>query len=230
MRKTQKTSGTYAFAALTIFNVDPGKRYRFRFINAGFNVCPFLLQIEGHNMTIIATEISDVKPFLIDSLYSINGERFDFVLNATSAPRDYWMRVKTMLPCRTITEGFAILRYGQEHKIDVTSKTRVDFPELYPQHLSEDFPTERLFNSPLPKVEDIPLLSLEAYHHDQSIVDSPPDQQFYLFIDSPHLLDLEMENYKNYYKLDCEYELKDNSIPALTISHLFPVRRCYVIS
>lgn len=159
-------------------------------------------------MTIIATEISDVKPFVIDSLYSINGERFDFVLNATNEPRDYWMRVKTMLPCRTVIEAFAILRYGQEHKIDVTCKTRVDFPKRPPPHLSEDFPTKRLFNSPVPKVEDIPYLSLKAYHSDQSILDSPPDKQFYLFIDTPLLLDHEMEKYKNYYKLDCEYRDK----------------------
>lgn len=156
-------------------------------------------------MTIIATEISYVKPFVIDSLYSINGERFDFVVNATNEPRDYWMRVKTMLPCRTVIEAFAILRYGQEHKIDLTSDTKVDFPKHNPPHLSSDFPQVRLFNSPVPKVKDIPFLSLNAYNYDRSIVDSPPDQKFYLFVDTPHLLDEQMAMYRNYYKLDCEF-------------------------
>lgn len=201
-----KTStDSYAFSALTVYNVDYGKRYRFRFINAGFNVCPLLLQIEGHDMTIIATEISYVRPFVIDSLYSINGERFDFVVNATNKPGDYWLRVKTMLPCRTTIEAFAILRYGHSHLIDETSETKIDFPKTLPPHLSEDFPQARLFNTPVPKVKDIPFLSLNAYEFDKTIVDSTPDQQFYLFLDTPQLNDEQLAKYRNYYHLDCEY-------------------------
>lgn len=220
----QTTTDSYSFAALTVFNVDPGKRYRFRFVNAGFNVCPLLLQIESHNMTIIATEISDVKPLVIDSLYSMNGERFDFVLNATSEPRDYWMRVKSLPPCHTDVEAFAILRYGQEHKIDVTCNTRVDFPEHRPPHLSEGFPTGRLFNSPILDVENISILSLQSFHHDQSIVDTPPDKQFFVVVNTPLLLDREMEMYNNYYKLDCEYESKgyEPLISTLFFIFLFP--------
>jgi FtsP/CotA-like multicopper oxidase with cupredoxin domain len=149
---------------LTVFNVEAGKRYRFRFINSGFNVCPFLLQFEKHDMQIIATEISYVEPFSIDSLFSATGERFDFVINANKTPGDYWVRVKTMSPCRTIIEGFAVLRYGNK------SGGGNEFIEKDPPHNSEDFPEKRLFNSPAPKVKDIPFLRLNAYEYDESII------------------------------------------------------------
>jgi hypothetical protein len=182
----------------------PGKRYRFRFINAGFNVCPLLLQIESHEMKIIATEISYVHPFVIDSLFTLNGERFDFVVNTNQKPRDYWVRVKTMPPCRTILESFAILRYGAEHHVHKSSGTKVVFPSKLPPRNSSIFPQNRLFNSPMPKVEDISLLSLKSYESDRSIIESPPDQQFYLFLDTPQLLEYQMLRFGNYYQLDCK--------------------------
>lgn len=163
-----------------------------------------MLQIEKHNMTIIASEISDVHPFTIDSLFSVNGERFDFVLNADKPAKDYWMRVKTMLPCRTQIEVFAILRYGDEHQLSGDG-TRIAFSENLPPRLSEaEFPSLRVFNSPMPKVKDIPLIRLQAYDSDRSIIDNPPDYKFFLFIDSPTILDETMNRDGNYWKLSCE--------------------------
>jgi Multicopper oxidase len=201
----QTTSESYSFAAVAVYNVEHGKRYRFRFINAGFNVCPLLLQIENHEMEIIASEISYVHPFVIDSLFTLNGERFDFVVDANKEPKDYWVRVKTMLPCRTVIEAFAILRYGPDHKIHKSSGTKVVFPSKPPPHASNDFPQNRLFNSPMPKVQDISVLSLKSYKSDKSIIESPPDQQFHLFLDTPNLLDYQMLKYGNYYALDCKF-------------------------
>lgn len=174
-------------------------KYRFRFINSGFNVCPFLLQIEDHNMTIIATEISYVEPFTIDALYSSTGERFDFVVNASKTPRDYWIRAQTMFPCRTVIEGFAVLRYGNK------SGGTVAFVDKDPPVLSSTgFTREKLFNSPKPKVEDIPFLALNAYDYDEEIVTAAPDYSFYQFLDSPTISDDILYAHGTNYRLACE--------------------------
>lgn len=161
-----------------------------------------MLQIEGHNMTIIASEISYVHPLVIDSLYSLPGERFDFVLNTDKPVKDYWVRVQTLLPCRTTIESFAILRYGKDYRM--SADTRVAFTFNLPPRLSLDFPTERLFNSPMPKVKDIPIISLKAYKSDDSVIFSEPDHKFHMFIDSPNVLDETLDRDGNYYKLSCE--------------------------
>lgn len=163
-----------------------------------------MLQIEGHNMTIIASEISYVHPLEIDSFYSLPGERFDFVVDASREPRDYWIRAKTLLPCRTQVETFAILRYGKEHR--VSAETRVTFSDDLPPRLSENFPEKRMFNSPMPKVADISMLSLKSYKSDHSIMENAPDHKFFLFLDSPTILDETLSKYGNYYRLSCELQ------------------------
>jgi hypothetical protein len=156
-------------------------------------------------MKIIASEISYVHPFVIDSLFTLNGERFDFVVNAKQKPRDYWIRVKTMPPCRTVLESFAILRYGEDHEVHRSSGSKVVFPSKLPPHDSKDmFPQNRLFNTPMPKVEDISILSLKSYRSDKEMIQSTPDQQFYFFLDTPQLLDDTMLKFGNYYALDCK--------------------------
>lgn len=182
---------------MTIYNVEPGMRYRFRFINSGFNVCPFLLQIENHNMTIIASEISYVKPYTIDSLYSVTGERFDFVVNANAIPGDYWVRVQTLVPCRIASEGFAVLRYGN------VSGGDYGFPDKMPPRLSTEFPIKRLFNSPKPKVEDIPFLALRSYEYDESIIKGEADFKFFLFLDSPTISDDVLYANGTNYRMNC---------------------------
>lgn len=157
-------------------------------------------------MTIIASEISYVHPFTIDSLYSLPGERFDFVLNADKPAKDYWVRVKTLLPCRTRVESFAILRYGEDFRM--AADTKVAFTHNIPPRLSEDFPSNRMFNSPMPKVKDISILSLKAYDSDKSVLLSEPDHKFYLFLDSPTVLDETLDKDGNYYRLSCKFILK----------------------
>lgn len=154
-------------------------------------------------MTVIASEISYVEPLLIDSLYSMAGERFDFVIHADQKSKDYFIRIKTMYPCRDIVEEFAILRYGQEHQI--TADQRVTFVNKLPPRLSDKFPQKKLFNSPMPKVKDIPILKMKAYKSDDSIILNPPDHKHFLFLDSPTILDDTLAKNGNYYRLSCEY-------------------------
>lgn len=174
-------------------------------------------------MTIIATEISYVRPFAIDSLFTVNGERFDFVLNADKAPRDYWIRMKTLYPCRLPLETFGVLRYGEEYAM--SANTRVTFKKELPPRLSTDFPELKVFNSPNPLVyPGVSLLNLEAYKSDKSIIENAPDHKFFLFIDSPTILDDTMDKYGNYYRLSCKsarsfarhYEIEFNFLAVET--------------
>jgi FtsP/CotA-like multicopper oxidase with cupredoxin domain len=148
-------------------------------------------------MTIISTEISYVEPFTIDALYSLAGERFDFVVHTNGTPGDYWIRAQTMLPCRSVTEGFAVLRYGNKSGGDVAFTDN-------PPRLSEDFPRRRLFNSPKPKEEDISFLNLKAYEYDASIIQGDPDFKFFLFLDSPTITDDMLYSTATDYKMSCK--------------------------
>lgn len=150
-------------------------------------------------MTMIASEISYVKPFPIDSLYSMPGERYDFVVNANQPAKDYWIRVKTINPCRTQVEAFALLRYGEDYRMSVD--TKVAFKPELPPRLSTEFPTLKIFS---PYTNSTSILDMEAYSSDSSIIDNAPDQSFFLFLDSPTILDETLDHYGNYYKLSCK--------------------------
>lgn len=195
-----------------MYNVKANKRYRFRFINSGFNVCPFLLQIEKHDLEIISTELSYVEPFTIDALFSQTGERFDFVVTTNNTPGDYWVRVQTMAPCRQAVEGFAVLRYGETHGGNVT------YSKEDPPHSSTElFSQKKLFNSPKPKVLDIPFLRLVSYEYDESIIHGDPDFKFFLFLDSPTFSDDAIYSNGTDYRLSCKLALNDFCCGSLNL-------------
>lgn len=68
----QKTGAT-TNTTLTVINVEHGKRYRIRLINAFCTVCPGMITIQDHKMTIIATDGTDIKPIIVDSITSFAG-------------------------------------------------------------------------------------------------------------------------------------------------------------
>lgn len=41
-------------------------------------------QIANHNLTVIATDGNAIEPIVVERIVLMHGERFDFVLNATS--------------------------------------------------------------------------------------------------------------------------------------------------
>lgn len=150
-------------------------------------------------MKIIATELSYVEPFTIDALFSQTGERFDFVVETNNTPGDYWVRVKTLMPCRIATEGFAVLRYGAKSGYSETLKKED------PPHDSKNlFSEKKLFNSPKPKVEDIPFLRLQAYDYDESIMTRDADFKFFLFLDSPTFSDDALYSNGTHFRLSCK--------------------------
>ena len=100
---------------LAVFTVQRGLRYRFRLINAGFQYCPIVFSIDGHNLTVIASDGSPIRPIQVESIVSISGERFDFVLDASQIKRDYWIKLRGESECfdNKLAQR-AILRYQRD--------------------------------------------------------------------------------------------------------------------
>nr|CAH7756546.1 unnamed protein product [Callosobruchus chinensis] len=104
--------GNVSDSPFEIFHVEPGNRYRFRMINAMSSPCGCVIKVEGHIMTVIATDGENVQPRRVDAIASYSGERYDFILETNQAPGDYWVQFWATDICESakITQ-FAILRY-----------------------------------------------------------------------------------------------------------------------
>ncbi|XP_026758133.1 uncharacterized protein LOC113517610 [Galleria mellonella] len=99
---------------LEVFTITPGRRYRFRMISAFASVCPAQLTVEGHNLTIIATDGEPVQPVQVNTIISFSGERYDFVIEANNIPGAYWIQVRGLGECGTKrAQQLAILRYAR---------------------------------------------------------------------------------------------------------------------
>ncbi|CAG9792346.1 unnamed protein product [Diatraea saccharalis] len=81
------------------FNVEQGYKYRFRVINAEFLNCPIELSVDGHNITVIASDGYDLEPITASSLVTYAGERYDFILDANNEIDNYWIRFRGLMDC-----------------------------------------------------------------------------------------------------------------------------------
>jgi FtsP/CotA-like multicopper oxidase with cupredoxin domain len=89
--------------------VQNGHRYRFRVISSINHPCPAILEIENHNLTVIATDSFDVQPATVNSIVISAGERYDFVVNANRNSGSFLMRVKAIGACAM--QQFAVFSY-----------------------------------------------------------------------------------------------------------------------
>jgi FtsP/CotA-like multicopper oxidase with cupredoxin domain len=104
----------YTIAPLSTHRVKKGGKYRFRFINSASQQCPFQLQIENHTMQVIAADGTAVQPIFVNSLVSLSGERYDFVVTANQEPGEYWIRVRAIEKCAHLKiETFGVLSYSK---------------------------------------------------------------------------------------------------------------------
>nr|UYS93176.1 multicopper oxidase 2 [Henosepilachna vigintioctopunctata] len=115
--KTKKVTTT----PLEVFTVAHGGRYRFRLINSFATVCPAQLTIEGHDLTIIASDGEPVKQVVVNTIISFSGERYDFVVYANKPSGLYWIQVRGLGECGiNRIQQLAILKYEncpQKHKL-----------------------------------------------------------------------------------------------------------------
>jgi FtsP/CotA-like multicopper oxidase with cupredoxin domain len=49
------------------------------------HACPVVLDVERHDLLIVASDSFDLQPVSVDSLVSTSGERYDFVINANQS-------------------------------------------------------------------------------------------------------------------------------------------------
>lgn len=115
METKQKRSIEQVTTPVEIYNVTYGQSYRFRTINAGFLNCPVEISIDEHNLTVIASDGWYIEPVIVSTIVVYSGERFDFILNASQAIDNYWIRVRGLMDCDerfTKAHQVAILRYN----------------------------------------------------------------------------------------------------------------------
>ncbi|XP_055904766.1 uncharacterized protein LOC129940445 [Eupeodes corollae] len=168
------------------FFVEPGKRYRFRVINSISHNCAVQLQIEGHKMTVIASDSSNVRPMDINTLGINSGERYDFVLTANHTKGDFWMRVSPKSPCaeKNPMDGFSLLRY----KTDKMTADELKAPQPPFPSLNTTYPSDIRLNDPtatcLGESTNYCVSELTAIDADEDLLFRTPDQKFFLSFDA----------------------------------------------
>ncbi|KAH7043767.1 laccase-1 precursor [Macrophomina phaseolina] len=72
-------------------HVKKGLRYRIRVMNVGTND-HYLFSVDGHNLTVIASDFVPVVPFSASSISLGVGQRYDVILIADQDIDNYWIR------------------------------------------------------------------------------------------------------------------------------------------
>ncbi|CAB0033411.1 unnamed protein product [Trichogramma brassicae] len=99
---------------LEVFTITPGRRYRFRLINAFASVCPAQITFQGHDLTVIATDGEPVQPVNVNTIISFSGERYDFVVTANQPVGAYWIQLRGLGECGIKrAQQLGILRYAR---------------------------------------------------------------------------------------------------------------------
>ncbi|XP_014613124.1 PREDICTED: laccase-1-like [Polistes canadensis] len=114
---------------IAYFYVVKGRRYRFRMINSFGTVCPAEFSIQGHKLTVIASDGEDLQPVVVDKIISLTGERYDFVLNANQNSGSYWIQLRGLDECgpKKIIQ-LAVLVYGNKMALPQTATPTYDNP------------------------------------------------------------------------------------------------------
>ena len=108
-------------APLTVFEVEKGRKYRFRVIGTG-SLYPFRVSVDDHPLTVIASDGYDLEPITAESFVINPGERFDFEITADKEVKNYWVRGVT-LEKNVDHQAEAILRYrGASNEEPTTSR------------------------------------------------------------------------------------------------------------
>ncbi|XP_041353555.1 L-ascorbate oxidase-like [Gigantopelta aegis] len=94
------------------FSVSQNTSYRFRVISNGVLNCPIRLSVDNHTLLMVATDGAPFDSVEVKYFNIFAGERYDFVLNATSRVDSYWIRAKGLGNCgKKKVREFAILKY-----------------------------------------------------------------------------------------------------------------------
>ncbi|KAI1327776.1 laccase-1 [Xylariaceae sp. FL0255] len=110
---------------------EQGKTYRIRLINVAIDAF-FGFHIDGHNFTVIATDLVPIQPFVTDRIQVGIGQRYDIIVEANADPGNYWIRSGFETACNTIgnngdvsANGTGILRYDSTSTDDPTTEDTI---------------------------------------------------------------------------------------------------------
>jgi iron transport multicopper oxidase len=63
----------------------------------------FMFSIDGHDLTVIEADSTDLKPSVVDSIQIYAGQRYSVVLDAKANVGNYWVR---SLPNRATAQNY----------------------------------------------------------------------------------------------------------------------------
>ncbi|XP_022088125.1 laccase-5-like [Acanthaster planci] len=113
-----KASNRTVYTPFHTVHVQQNTSYRFRTIGVVALDCFFEVSIDGHNLTVIASDGAPFEPVQVRAFGISSGERFDFVLDAEAEVGKYWIRVKGIDSCEDM-QALALLVYeGAAHHPD----------------------------------------------------------------------------------------------------------------
>ncbi|XP_015521800.2 laccase-2 [Neodiprion lecontei] len=197
---------------LATFHVNRNSSYRFRVINGASQICGFQFQIQDHNLTLIATDGSPIKPITVDAFVSYPGERYDFVINTNNISLDsdaFWIYITGLGACENMEiDQYAVLSYGTNGTdlgiIPTVTRPTVTDPLNFTRVLN--YPSTTCGESPeYLCVTDLRLAGYEKDEDTKKVLTAKPDVQLvvpfnfhYFDVDTFH----QEGNYLAYENLD----------------------------
>lgn len=106
------------------FTFTPGKKHLLRLVNIGVDN-HLRVSIDGHNMTVITSDLVPVKPFTVNSVLLGVGQRYEVIVEANQAAGNYWLRAEAEAACRVgnKNKGKAIIHYSNVPVGEPTTNT-----------------------------------------------------------------------------------------------------------
>uniref|UniRef100_A0A2C9KAB9 Uncharacterized protein n=1 Tax=Biomphalaria glabrata TaxID=6526 RepID=A0A2C9KAB9_BIOGL len=168
------------------FQVQSGKRFRFRMVYNGVLNCPIFVTIDDHPMLVIASDGENFEPIEVDALMIYGGERFDFILQAKENVTEvFWIRFKGHGRCLA-TDVFqaAVLKY-EGAQLD-TPQEEATFNNTI------ELKAKRVLNmrgGPTQKSYDIVEMNALPDNQNNDVLTAKPDKQFYISIGASEIVD-----------------------------------------
>ena len=105
----------YERSSLTTYKVEKDQTYRFRLIHTGVAYA-LRYSIDGHKLTVMATDGYVVQPLEVDYIGIHSGERYDFLLTADQEEGNFWMKAETFEADRFNSPGVPYIFH--DHKAE----------------------------------------------------------------------------------------------------------------
>ncbi|CAH4037261.1 L-ascorbate oxidase-like [Pieris brassicae] len=106
--------------------------YRLRLINAIALECPVLISIDGHMVTVVASDGKPVQPVTTSTVRLYPGERMDIVVRADQPSGGYWLQVEGENQCDGLKTHSMFLYQGFNYTsmIEQNPNTEVDKDDI----------------------------------------------------------------------------------------------------